>query len=546
MEFKALNVLPKTFQYRGSQLSHLLLSLSKGAVYLNKAPELILSLIRLWLNWKVRRHRCQNIYHKAQKRGRWEKRGNNIRDYKGTQDSACRFSFGKARRRSGIFSGGISSLRKSTQLKAFAELAPPPPSQSSLTVYYFPGSVKVRPVVLCRSSTQPSQQANGRSRISNNVQMDLYLKQEFTSFTGSFKERGARNALLCLTPEQRKAGVVAASAGNHAQGLSYHGQSLGIPVKVVMPVIAPLMKIQKCKDFGADVVVEGNDMFGATQVALDDSRSSGRVFINAFDNVRVMAGQGTIGLEILDQLPNVDAVVIPIGGGGLIAGISTAIKARKPDTLIIGVESEMCPSFNEAQIKGKPVLVPTSRSLADGLAVPQVGIHSFSNATNKIDRMVIVKEDSIALAILALVEKEKSVVEGAGAVSMAAILSGQLDLLKGKRVVLVISGGNIDTTVLSRALHKGMAIDGRLLKVGVVVDDRPGCIAELCQVFSELQVNMRHLMHERAWVKADVFSVKVSVICESRSREHSLNLIAALQNKYDHVVLGEFPDPTTL
>nr|CAD7413458.1 unnamed protein product [Timema poppensis] len=297
-----------------------------------------------------------------------------------------------------------------------------------------------------------------------------------------------------------------------------------------MPVIAPLMKIQKCKDFGADVVVEGNDMFGATQVALDDSRSSGRVFINAFDNVRVMAGQGTIGLEILDQLPNVDAVVIPIGGGGLIAGISTAIKARKPDTLIIGVESEMCPSFNEAQIKGKPVLVPTSRSLADGLAVPQV----------------IVKEDSIALAILALVEKEKSVVEGAGAVSMAAILSGQLDLLKGKRVVLVISGGNIDTTVLSRALHKGMAIDGRLLKVGVVVDDRPGCIAELCQVFSELQVNMRHLMHERAWVKADVFSVKVSVICESRSREHSLNLIAALQNKYDHVVLGEFPDPTTL
>nr|CAD7433226.1 unnamed protein product [Timema monikensis] len=356
-----------------------------------------------------------------------------------------------------------------------------------------------------------------RSHISNNVQMDLYLKQEFTSFTGrsiysSFKERGARNALLCLTPEQRKAGVVAASAGNHAQGLSYHGQSLGIPVKVVMPVIAPLMKIQKCKDFGADVVVEGNDMFGATQVALDDSRSSGRVFINAFDNVRVMAGQGTIGLEILDQLPNVDAVVIPIGGGGLIAGISTAIKSRKPDTLIIGVESEMCPSFNEAQIKGKPVLVPTSRSLADGLAVPQVGIHSFSNATNKIDRMVIVKEDSIALAILTLVEKEKSVVEGAGAVSMAAILSGQLDLLKGKRVVLVVSGGNIDTTVLSRALHKGMAIDGRLLKVGVVVDDRPGCIAELCQVFSELQVNMRHLMHERAWVKADVFSVKVFIL----------------------------------
>nr|CAD7607171.1 unnamed protein product [Timema genevievae] len=359
-------------------------------------------------------------------------------------------------------------------------------------------------------------------------------------------ERGARNALLCLTPEQRKAGVVAASAGNHAQGLSYHGQSLGIPVKVVMPAIAPLMKIQKCKDFGADVVVEGNDMFGATQVALDDSRSSGRVFINAFDNVRVMAGQGTIGLEILDQLPDVDAVVIPIGGGGLIAGISTAIKARKPDTLIIGVESEMCPSFNEAQIKGKPVLVPTSRSLADGLAVPQVGIHSFSNATNKIDRMVVVKEDSIALAILTMVEKEKSVVEGAGAVSMAAILSGQLDLLKGKRVVLVVSGGNIDTTVLSRALHKGMAIDGRLLKVGVVVDDRPGCIAELCQVFSELQVNMRHLMHERACAKADVFSVKVSVICESRSREHSLNLIAALQNKYDHVVLGEFPDPTTL
>ncbi|CAG2058176.1 unnamed protein product, partial [Timema podura] len=207
--------------------------------------------------------------------------------------------------------------------------------------------------------------------------------------------------------------------------------------------------------------------------------------------------------------------------------------------LFQGVESEMCPSFNEAQIKGKPVLVPTSRSLADGLAVPQVGIHSFSNATNKIDRMVVVKEDSIALAILTMVEKEKSVVEGAGAVSMAAILSGQLDLLKGKRVVLVVSGGNIDTTVLSRALHKGMAIDGRLLKVGVVVDDRPGCIAELCQVFSELQVNMRHLMHERACAKADVFSVKVSVICESRSREHSLNLIAALQNKYDHVVLGD-------
>lgn len=380
-----------------------------------------------------------------------------------------------------------------------------------------------------------------KSHLSEITGMEIYLKKDFLQTTGSFKERGACYALLMLPEEKKQLGVISASLGNHALALCYHGSRLGIPVTVVMPVVAPIMKIQSCKKLGANVIVQGADMREAKQIAMELAQENGYVYINGYDHPHIIAGQGTLGLEIVEQVQDIDAVIVPVGGGGLIAGIALAVKTLYPNCKIIGVESERCPSFSQARKAGKPVPVSIYSTLADGLAVPMVGYNAFATANPLIDKMVVVKEEWIAIAILRLIELEKCVVEGAGATGLAAILAGQLDEFKGKRVVLPLCGGNIDTTILGRCIDRGLTADGRLLKFSVVASDRPGGIAELCRLLAEVGVSIKDILHERAWVTSDVFSVKVKVVCETRDMEHTMQLRNLLLDTYASVSFGEIP-----
>ncbi|OAD56869.1 L-threonine dehydratase catabolic TdcB [Eufriesea mexicana] len=377
-----------------------------------------------------------------------------------------------------------------------------------------------------------------RSRLSDVTGIDLYLKKDFLQITGSFKERGARYALMMLSEEQKKAGVISASLGNHALALCYHGYKLGIPVTVVMPVLAPIMKITACRQYGADVIVDGLDMAEAKRIALRKRAEKGLTYINGYDHPDIMAGQGTLGLEIVEQVSNIDAVIVPIGGGGLIAGVALAVKTLHPNVTIIGVESERCPSFYMARKADRPAYTPSNSTLADGLAVPMVGYNAFATANSLIDKLIVVKEEWIAIAILKLVENEKCIVEGAGATGLAAILAGQLEELRGKRVVLPLCGGNIDTTILGKCLERGLAAEGRLLKFMVTVSDRPGGIAELCRMLASIGVSIKDIMHERAWIMSDIFSVDVQVVCETRDRDHVEQLKNMLYQNYHRVVFG--------
>ncbi|XP_044728786.1 L-threonine ammonia-lyase [Chrysoperla carnea] len=376
-----------------------------------------------------------------------------------------------------------------------------------------------------------------RSHLSEITGCDIYLKKDYLQYTGSFKERGACNALIMLSADKKQAGVISASLGNHALALCYHGKKLGIPVTVVMPTVAPIMKISKCRQYGANVVVSGGNMSEAKNLALKISKEKNLTYINGYDHPHIMAGQGTLGLEIAEQVSDLDAVIIPVGGGGLIAGVALALKTLNPGVTVIGVESERCASYTKALEHGKPSPVEIEATLADGLAVPMVGYNAFHTAKPLVDKVVVVKEEWIAIAILRLIELEKCVVEGAGAAGLAAILAGQLEELKGKKVALLLCGGNIDTTILGRCLERGLTADGRLVRFIVTVSDRPGGIAELCRILSSIGVSIKDIMHERAWVKTDVFSVDVKVVCETRDEEHVQELMKVLTDKYKNVDL---------
>ncbi|DAZ96283.1 TPA: hypothetical protein N0F65_008316, partial [Lagenidium giganteum] len=358
---------------------------------------------------------------------------------------------------------------------------------------------------------------------------EIYLKKDYRQMTGSFKERGARNTLLQLTPEQKQNGVVAASAGNHALALAYHGKALGIPVTCVMPNIAPLTKISSCQDLGARVILHGSHILEAREKADEFARDENLVYINGFDHPDIIAGAGTMGIEILNQVPNVDAIIVPVGGGGLIAGIALAVKTLAPNVQVIGVEPELCPSFSGALEAGHPIHVPTSPTLADGLAVPCVGSNAFQVAKDRVDRVVTVSERAIALSVLRLVEQEKVVVEGGGAASLAALIDDKLPDLKGKRIVLPLCGGNIDIPVLGRVIERGLAADGRLVRFVATVSDRPGGIAQLANMLWECGVSVKDIYHERAWVHASVSHVAVKCVVETSSYEHGLELKKRLE-----------------
>ena len=356
----------------------------------------------------------------------------------------------------------------------------------------------------------------------------VYCKLDYLQRTGSFKERGARNALLQLAPEQRARGVIAASAGNHAQGVAYHGALLGIPVTVVMPKFASLMKVSNCRQLGATVVLHGADLTEARAEAEAIAVREGLTFIHPFDNPHVIAGQGTIALEILEQMPNVQAVVAPVGGGGLLAGIGTVIKARKPNVRVVGVEPEHAACLTAALAAGRPVAVRLAHTLADGLAVAQAGARPFEILRRVVDQVVTVDEATIALAVLRLIGLEKSVVEGAGAAPLAAFLAGKLDTLKGQEVVLVLCGGNIDLTILDRVIEIGLVADGRLTRFTVSISDRPGGLARLAQVIASTGASVKEIVHDRAFSGPDLSEVRVVCVVETTGHGHVLQLHRAL------------------
>ena len=356
----------------------------------------------------------------------------------------------------------------------------------------------------------------------------VFCKLDYLQRTGSFKERGARNALLLLTPEQRKRGVIAASAGNHAQGIAYHGSLLGIPITVVMPKFAALVKVTNCRHLGANVILHGADLTEARAYAGELAERDGLTFIHPFDNENVIAGQGTIALEILEQTPGVEAIVVPVGGGGLIAGIGIVVKAKQPAVEVIGVEPEAAACLTAALAGGAPALVSLSSTLADGLAVAKLGAAPYEIVKRVVDRVVTVDEASIALAVLRLVELEKSVVEGAGAAPLAAFIAGKLAALKGKRVVLVLAGGNIDLTMLGRVIEVGLVADGRLARITVTISDRPGGLARLAELIASTGASIREIIHDRAFSGPDLSAVRVVCDVETTGHAHVRRLHDAL------------------
>jgi threonine dehydratase len=349
---------------------------------------------------------------------------------------------------------------------------------------------------------------------------EVYCKLDYLQRTGSFKERGARNALLQMPAAQRNRGVISASAGNHALGLAYHGNLLSIGVTVVMPKYAPLIKQSTCRRLGANVILFGETFQESFEHAHELARERKLHYIHGFDDPAIIAGQGTMGLEILEQVPDVQAVVVPVGGGGLLAGIALAVKHARTDVRLFGVEADRAAGFIASQTAGHVVRVPVEPTLADGLAVSKVGELAFSIAAPLVERVVTVDEEAIALAMLRLVELEKSVVEGAGATTLAACMTGKLPELAGLRTVLVLSGGNVDPSVLTRVIDKGRVADGRLCRFTAVVSDRPGGLARLTKVIADAGASILDILHDRAFAGPDVGLAHVLCTVETEDRAH--------------------------
>jgi len=363
----------------------------------------------------------------------------------------------------------------------------------------------------------------------------LHLKFENLQRTGSFKDRGSLNRLLQLTPEERGRGVVTASAGNHGQGLAYHGGRLGIPVTVVMPVHAPLTKVSNTRGYGAHVVQSGTILDEAAETAERIAEEDGLVVVPAFDHPDIIAGQGTIGLEILEQVPDVDTVLVPVGGGGLIAGIAIAMKEVRPDVRLIGIEADAAASAKASREAGEIVRITCTDTLADGIATKRVGDLTFPVIERHVDDLVSVSEDAIAAAILLLLEREKTVAEGAGAVSIAALLSGRLRLEPEATVVAVLSGGNIDINMISRIIDRGLVFDGRAARLAVKVRDRPGSLAELTRTVADLDANVLETYHRRTYADISLGDVEIVIQMETRGREHVEEIVKALEALGHHV-----------
>jgi threonine dehydratase len=355
----------------------------------------------------------------------------------------------------------------------------------------------------------------------------VFLKLENLQMTGAFKERGALNRIALLTAEQAARGVIAASAGNHAQGVAYHATKRGIRAVIVMPLQTPLVKVTATRNFGAEVVLHGANYDEAYEEARRICDTQQMTFIHPFDDAVVMAGQGTIALELLEQVENLEAVVVPIGGGGLIGGIATAIKQSNPKIKVIGVQTSRLPSMAIAVREHRPVTIPPATTIADGIAVRTAGSVTLPVVERYVDEIVTVDEDEIASAILTLLEREKTLAEGAGAAGLAALLQKKTSL-NDERTAVVIGGGNIDVTLLSRIIERGLVQDGRSIRLRIHLLDKPGALAELTKLIAAHRVNIIDTLYNRAYYGVNLGDTAIDITMETRGPQHVKELLDAL------------------
>ena len=359
---------------------------------------------------------------------------------------------------------------------------------------------------------------------------EVHLKLELFQRTGSFKLRGATNRIATLSDEQRENGVVTASAGNHAQGVALAATRIGVDSTIVMPEHAPISKVKATRSYGGDVVLYGEDYDEAAERAHEIERQEGRTYVHAFDDDYVMAGQGTIGLEIYDELPAVDTVVVPIGGGGLISGIATALKGVDPSIRVIGVQAEGASSVAESLRKGERVERDSVETIADGIATRTVGERTFEVIRERVDAVVTVSDSEIAVALTTLLERSKTLAEGAGAVALAAVMEAKFEYEADEVIVPALCGGNIDLNTLTNVIVRGLVETGRYLRIRTVLKDRPGALEELVEVLSAQQVNIYAIEHDRTNRDVAMNDAEVELDLETRGPDHVDDLLAALRD----------------
>ncbi len=368
---------------------------------------------------------------------------------------------------------------------------------------------------------------------------EIYLKLENLQMTGAFKERGALNRISLLTPSQAAHGVIAASAGNHAQGVAYHATRRGIRATIVMPEPTPMVKVTATRGFGADVILHGANYDEAYAEARRRCDADGSTFIHPFDDADVIAGQGTIGLELLEQVDGLEAVVVPIGGGGLIGGIGCAVKSLKPSVRVVGVQTARLPSMQAAREAGHPVTIDAATTIGDGIAVRRAGEKTLPLVQRYVDEIVTVEEDEIAAAILMLLEREKTLAEGAGATALAALLQQRTTLDKGTRTAVLVCGGNIDVTLLSRIIERGMVQDGRLIRLRIHLLDRAGALQDLTTIIAKHGVNIVDTLYNRAYYGVNLGDTTIDITMETRGREQADDLLTMLNEngyKYSRII----------
>lgn len=363
---------------------------------------------------------------------------------------------------------------------------------------------------------------------SENLGIPVWFKCENLQRTGAFKIRGALNFMTSQPREALAKGVITASAGNHAQGVAFSADLLGVAATVYMPESTPPQKVFATRDYGAEVVLTGRTFDDACSAAVEAGKISGALFVHPFDDPLVMAGQGTIGLEILEEMNDVSTIIVPIGGGGLIAGIATAVRETHPHVRIVGVESTAAPSMHHSLRSGNVITSPVAVSLADGIAVKRVGANTFPIVRDCVDDVVLVDEEDIALAIVALLERTKLLVEGAGAVTLAALMAGKIENISGK-TVCVLSGGNIDVKTISVVVERGLLAAGRYLKLRIEIEDRPGALAVLTAEIAVTQANISMITHDRRSKALPIGKTEVLIELETRGYEHIQDVIGHLQ-----------------
>ena len=355
----------------------------------------------------------------------------------------------------------------------------------------------------------------------------VYLKLDNLQRTGAFKERGALNKLLLLSEKERARGVIAASAGNHGQGVAYHAGKLGIRAQICMPLTTPLIKVSSTRAFGAEVVLHGANYDEAYEEALRRSQAEGFTFVHAFDDDAVIAGQGTIGLELVEQHPDLQAVIVPIGGGGLIGGIGCAVKESNPKVQVFGVQASRLPSMKVAVAEGMPVTLNAASTIADGIAVRRAGERTLPMVQKYVDDIVTVEEEEIANAILLLLEREKTLAEGAGAAAVAALVNRKLPFVE-KKVAVLVCGGNIDVTLLSRIIERGLVKDGRLVRLRVHLPDYPGALHRLTSILAQHRANIVETDYDRAYHGVNLGETAIEITMETRGPDHIAEIISAL------------------